>query len=309
MNLPSWLADLLVCPFCGGDLRLQSPSEPARDPVFVCSCGRSFPVREGVPRFVESDAYVSSFSFEWDIHRRTQFDENTAGASTRRFVEVTGVRPEELHSQTVLDAGVGTGRFADVVSSRGARVVGLDLSYAVDVARENMGHRENVGLVHGDICAPPFRPECFDFIYSIGVLHHTPDAERAFRSLVPLLKRGGSIAVYLYPRDASSRISDVYRRFTVRLPKRLLYLLCHLAGPLYYLGEIPVAGPVFRFVMPISRHPKWRLRVLDTFDWYSPRYQSKHTYPEVFRWFRTSGLADVELMDIPVCVRGRKPAA
>jgi SAM-dependent methyltransferase len=163
--------------------------------------------------------------------------------------------------------------------------------------------------VHGDICAPPFRPESFDFIFSIGVLHHTPDAERAFRGLVPLLKRGGAIAVYLYPRDASSRVSDVYRRFTVRLPKRLLYLLCHLAGPLYYLGEIPLVGPVVRFAMPISRHSNWRWRVLDTFDWYSPRYQSKHTYPEVFRWFRTSGLADVELMDVPVCVRGRKPAA
>ena len=25
--------------------------------------------------------------------------------------------------------------------------------------------------------------------------------------------------------------------------------------------------------------------MLDTLDWYSPKYQSKHTYEEVFRWF------------------------
>jgi predicted RNA methylase len=76
----------------------------------------------GVPRFVDSDAYTASFSFESDIHRRTQFDENSNGDSTRRFVDVTGLRPEELRGKTVLDAGVGTGRFSDVVSSCGARV-------------------------------------------------------------------------------------------------------------------------------------------------------------------------------------------
>jgi len=40
----------------------------------------------------------------------------------------------------------------------------------------------------------------------------------------------------------------------------------------------------------------WRWRVLDTFDWYSPRYQSWHTHHEVFGWFKENGLEQVEVL-------------
>jgi hypothetical protein len=49
--------------------------------------------------------------------------------------------------------------------------------------------------------------------------------------------------------------------------------------------------------------------VLDTFDWYSPWYQSKHTYEEVFRWFEDCGLEDLRVILEPIAVAGRKPAA
>jgi SAM-dependent methyltransferase len=257
---------------------------------------------------VVSDPYAGSFAFEWKIHRRTQFDAATGGASTARFRQVTGLDPAELRGKTVLDAGVGAGRFADVVARAGARVVGIDLSQAVETARSTLARFDDAAFLQGDILSPPLRPGAFDFIYSIGVLHHTPDAERAFRSLVRLLKPGGSIAIYVYSRHGVSwRVSDVYRRLTSRLPHRLLYALCHLSVPLYHIQRIPLLGPPLQLLMPISMNRDWRWRVLDTFDWYAPRYQSKHTYPEVYRWFREAGLVDIALMDSPVCARGRLP--
>jgi hypothetical protein len=77
--------------------------------------------------------------------------------------------------------------------------------------------------------------------------------------------------------------------------------------PLYHIQRIPLLGPPLQLLMPISMNRDWRWRVLDTFDWYAPRYQSKHTYPEVYRWFREAGLVDIALMDSPVCARGRLP--
>jgi len=47
--------------------------------------------------------------------------------------------------------------------------------------------------------------------------------------------------------------------------------------------------------MSFDRDPKWR--VLDTFDWYSPWYQSKHTYEQVFRWFEGCGLEDLRVIE------------
>ena len=44
----------------------------------------------------------------------------------------------------------------------------------------------------------PFRRGSFDLVFSIGVLHHTPSTEQAFRALVPLVKPGGEIAISVY---------------------------------------------------------------------------------------------------------------
>ncbi len=85
--------------------------------------------------------------------------------------------------------------------------------------------------------------------------------------------------------EASSRMQ---RLVTTRLPTRWLYALCHAAIPLYYLYRIPLFYPL-RLLTKIAMDPDPEWRVLDTFDWYSARYQWKHTYAEVRSWFEGAG--------------------
>ena len=101
--------------------------------------------------------------------------------------------------------------------------------------------------------------------------------------------------------------SAIWRSLTSRLPKRLLYYLCFIAAPLYFVYRIPLIGHVGRAVFVIPMIPDWRWRVLDTFDWYSPRYQSKHTHWEVFRWFEEEGMTDVKVLPGEITMLGRKP--
>ena len=101
--------------------------------------------------------------------------------------------------------------------------------------------------------------------------------------------------------------SAVERAFTTRLPPRVLYWFCHAAIPLYYLYRIPLFYPL-RLITKIAMHPEPEWRVLDTFDWYSPKYQWKHTYPEVRRWFAEAGLEEIKILPRPVAMRGKKPA-
>jgi hypothetical protein len=49
-------------------------------------------------------------------------------------------------------------------------------------------------------------------------------------------------------------------------------------------------------------------RMLDTFDWYSPKYQPKHTYEQVFKWYAAMGMEDMSVGEISIAVCGRKPA-
>ncbi|MGH9325741.1 MAG: methyltransferase domain-containing protein [Terriglobia bacterium] len=348
------LLEILACPECRDALRLEAAERQGEEilsGVLRCAgCAGAFPVRGGIPRFVTGDTYVSTFSFEWKRWQRTQLD--TAGRHTSRltFTHSTGKQPEDLAGRLVLDAGCGTGRYMDVAARAGAEIVGVDLSFAIEVARQNLAAFPRCHFVQADLNRLPFRPECFDFVYSIGVLHHTPDTRTAFLSLVKTVQPGGGIAIWVYPRyrladafryfpgDTDSILrqdyhftipprfvpilrwsagaldrgietsSDAQRFFTTRLPARWLYEMCHVAIPLYYLYRIPLFYPL-RLLSKISMDPNPEWRVLETFDWYSPRYQWKHSFHEVLGWFEEAGLREITPLPRLVAVSGVRPRA
>lgn len=197
------ILDILACPRCRGDLLLETTKiacGEVKEGVLRCAkCQSGFPIVRFIPRFVRSDTYVDSFSFEWKTYRKLQFGRESEDS----FVLRTKFTQEELKGKLVLDAGCGSGRYIDVALKWGAEVVGFDLSYSVDEALDNFGLQERLHLVQADVFSPPFREAAFDYIYSIGVLHHTPNTKRAFLSLPALLKRGGRISIWVYTAFAS----------------------------------------------------------------------------------------------------------
>ncbi|MGA8866296.1 MAG: methyltransferase domain-containing protein [Candidatus Sulfotelmatobacter sp.] len=267
-------------------------------------------------RFVDENNYADSFGYQWQRFPRTQLDRAGKDLSEVDFVRKTGLKPQDLSGKLVLDVGCGMGRFAEVATRWGARVVGIDLSAASEVAARNLSEREFLAL-QADLFSLPFAPETFDCIYSMGVLHHTPDCEEAVKVLPQYLKPGGTLVVWLYSGyNKWYRFSDQYRKITHRMSPRALLGFFRVAVPFFYwldrgLRTVPLIGKpvagVIHHVFPVNRNPDPEARVLDTLDWYSPKYQSKHTYEQVFRWFESCGLEGLSVGDIPVGVRGRKP--
>jgi SAM-dependent methyltransferase len=305
----------LRCPHCSGKLELQ-------DAGFSCrNCSAMFPITNGVARCVESQGYAEKFGFEWTKYAHTQLDDEVSQISEQQFLESTGFTADEMRGKWILDVGCGMGRFAEVASRWGANVVGVDLSLAADVAAKNLSTRDNVWICEASGLDLPFVAQSFDYIYSIGVLHHTPDCEQSVKYLPPLPEPRGSVAIWLYSAYTRwYRMSDVYRKLTTKLSSHSLHSLCVVADCLYYvhrdyvhrgLRYVPIAGRflsgVLGYVVPINMNPKREWRLLDTFDWYSPVYQSKHTYEQEFRWFEDCGLEDLDVLYRPIAVRGRKP--
>ena len=243
----------------------------------------------------------SAYGLQWNRFRIIRPEEDRATFRNR-----TRLSAADLDGKVVLDAGCGMGRYLRAAAESSASlIVGLDLSRAVVAARELTAERPSVAVVRGDLLRLPFAPASFDLIYSLGVLDHTPDPRTAFLALANLLKPGGRIAIWVYPRERAvvEKIMNAQRAFSTRLPVGQLERLCRLSAPVGSLKRKLMASPwrlterlgvaLHLATIGVSMHPDPEVRVCDTLDWYAPRYMSRHTFDEVAGWFRDARLTDV----------------
>ncbi len=277
------LISLLQCPRCRGTLAVQGDGTTT---LGCRSCGGTYPIAGGVPRLA-GESYVESFGRQWNRYDVARPEEDEA-----TFRVKTGVEPRDLAGRLVLDAGCGGGRYARLLGRHGARVVGVDLSAAVEKAAALCAELPGVAIVQADLLDLPVVEGAFDLVYSIGVLHHTPDPRRAFAQIARRVKPGGRLAVWLYRRNTPPQewLNSGLRAVSTRLPAPVLEPLCAGLGA---LGSIPLVNRTLNKLANFSSHPDWTLRVCDNFDWYAPRYQSHHTPAELRRWFVEEGFSDV----------------
>ncbi|ROL62146.1 class I SAM-dependent methyltransferase [Bacteroidetes/Chlorobi group bacterium ChocPot_Mid] len=111
----------------------------------------------------------------------------------------------ESEGKKVLEVGVGAGTdFLQWVRS-GAIAYGIDLT---EEAIEHVKHRLNLYNLKAEQYAVadsehlPFADNTFDIVYSWGVIHHTPDTQKALHEIVRVCKPNGTIKVMIYHRHS-----------------------------------------------------------------------------------------------------------
>jgi SAM-dependent methyltransferase len=333
--------DFLCCPNCDAPFSVEALVE--RDQEIVegllhCQTGKHhFPIVRSIPRilsnaFEQEEGFtrryadllarygitivadhaldnqkgtMKSFGREWTTFQVQRPEEDEA-----YFRSKTGTEPQSLGGKLVLDAGCGSGRYTRIAGKAGATVIGIDLSLAVETAAALTAHLPNVHVVQADIFGLPFAPQRFDFIYSIGVLHHTPDTKRALDRLIPLLKADGEIAIWLYPRWPApvEAYNNLLRGITTHLSLDTVHKLAVVVEP---IGQLKwrlltsnfwptwaVGRLLSGIFLGVSHHPDREIRICDTFDWFSPPYQWHHTDSEVEAWLRGYGMKEITNLSI-----------
>jgi SAM-dependent methyltransferase len=111
---------------------------------------------------------------------------------------------ESWRGKRTLEIGVGLGTDFVNFARAGADAHGIDLTEAaVELVRQRLaleGLSADVRV--GDAENLPFGDDEFDLVYSWGVLHHTPDTERAIAEVRRVLRPGGEARIMLYARHS-----------------------------------------------------------------------------------------------------------
>ena len=259
------LLDLLRCPKSGQRLTLEAEDNNMRsiETCWLVSEDKlhRYPVHNGIPRFVPEFNYADNFGMQWNHFRQTQLDSYSGlPISSDRFWLATNWKPTDLKNQWVLDVGCGAGRFAEVALNAGAKLIALDYSSAVDACYANLKEHPNLHVVQGDIYALPFAPEALSFVYSLGVLQHTPNVANAFAALPPMVCKGGKLCVDYYEKSWKSIFHVKYwiRPLTKRMPKAVLFSLLQRTAPVFLplsrlLSSVPLVGSAFKRLVPVVK--------------------------------------------------------
>jgi SAM-dependent methyltransferase len=291
------LIPLLICPICRGDIALRSGAAMRGDEVdsgtLVCPQGHSYLILRGIPRFVQHDLNADqartrdSFGHEWTaLYPEHGHTKPEWLAERDIFMEYTRSLPSEFRGKLVLDGGCGNGRYAKLVNDWGARVVAVDISAAVEIAVQNLAGRTDVDVVQADLFKLPFRPGTFDIAYSVGVLHHTPDAKGAFRAIQPLVKPGGFFSIFMHGQGnrALYGANRLLRRWTAHASYKTTWRFSAVltaAGKV--LEKIPFVGPMLYLMgrQVIFFSPDQH----NNFDHYSAGFTSFHRKEEIRGWY------------------------
>ncbi len=274
------LLDLLACPTCGGDILLAYASKydgnEILDGVLTCKkCEREYKIVRGVPRFadlgkIEADKAATAGNFGWQWKNFTQEDERY---SEQLQGWLQPVKPEFFAGKVVLEGGCGKGRHTKLAAEWGAKeVVGIDLGEAVESAFDLTRDLPNVHIAQCDIFKLPLK-KAFDYAFSVGVLHHTPDPKRAFLSLAGKVKKGGHISAWIYGAENNEWITryvnPIREGFTSKINQPLLYQLSKLPTLSLFLTTKLVYRPANIAAKPIAGKLFYNdyLNHLGTFGW------------------------------------------
>ncbi len=289
--------------------------------------GQRYPIRGYIPRFVPESNYSDNFGLQWNRFKSTQLDSrNMKDLSSERFWSCTKWRPEDLRGKIVLEAGSGAGRFTEILLSAGAEVVSMDYSNAVDA---NLASHDNerLFLFQGDIYSLPLEKARFDFVFCYGVLQHTPDAEKAFRTLLDFIKPGGRFSMDHYEKLRKPSVWSTpkyfWRPVTSKMSPRTLLKIIEFYIPLWLpfdtlIKKIPYFGRRVAALIPIPcwNYLDWGLSykqrrewaIMDTFDALAPAYDTPRTLEEIREWCDPAVIEDVDLFigGNGVVVNGRR---
>lgn len=271
------------------------------------------------------DQTRDAFAYKW--RRRASYDTPAMVAFTRgwlldKYCDGDADRLSDWLGEggsIILDAGCGAGYSATALFGdllRAHRYVGVDISDAVEIARERFAELGYPGeFVQANLFDMPVADGSVDLAFSEGVLHHTDDTGAALAAVAAKVRRGGRLLFYVYARKPPIRefVDDLIRESlrpmsdeeaweALKPLTRLGIAMGELGAEIDVPEDVPILGIragradlqrfIYYNVMKAYYRPELGFDEMHhvNFDWYRPLNCHRHTEEEVRAFSAAAGL-------------------
>lgn len=258
------------------------------------------------------DATVHSFGDEWE--KFDTFDAAELQTAGDQYFDI--VTSEMLGPDCeALDIGCGSGRWSRYLAPRVNHIEAIDPSDAVHTAAAFTQTCGNVRVTQAGYGGIPFAKNSFDFVFSLGVVHHVPDTAGAVREAADMVKPGGHLLLYIYysldNRGASYKLlfhaSALLRRMVSAMPRGLKFFTCDVLAVILYLPFVSLAR-FFRFLSPKGNFWKkiplayyadktWRIIRNDALDRFGTPLEQRFSKKEIETMLVQSGMRNIRFSE------------
>ena len=251
---------------------------------------------------------VNDFGHEWEVMNQEGLPDDER---KELFDEYFSLFPWDSlpEDSQGFDAGCGSGRWAALVSLRVGNLHCVDPSSAIYVARKNLAKSKNCNFHKTTVGDMPFKDGSMDFGYSLGVLHHIPDTQKAMQDCTKKLKQGAPFLVYLYYAfdnqplwfKACWKVSDIGRNIISKLPNRPKFIVSQLiAAVVYYplakiaLGLEKLGCKVHSIPLSAYRDKSFYTMRTDALDRFGTKLEQRFTREQIRKMMENSDLENIE---------------
>ena len=294
------------------------PLQSLDDSILTCKSGESYPIINGIPRFLPENNYANAFGEQWNRFPKIQLDSyNGQNLSETRLARCMRGHLADLKGKMVLEVGSGAGRFTEILLKHGAIVHSLDYSIAVDANRLNNGQHENLTLVQADIRRIPFPKASYDYVVCLGVIQHTPNSEESINCLWEMVKPGGHLVIDHYRWNLGLILpppiggaESLYRWLILKLPMKFRFKAVKSITDFWFpvhwlfrkysliqrilvrLSPVHFYYPQFEFP---DRQTYYELALLDTYDGTTDFYKHYRNESQIEKFLEKIGAKDIEI--------------
>ena len=214
------------------------------------------------------------------------------------------VRPFNLKlikNKVIMEVGSGSGRILkNLLKFNPKQITAVEPSKAINVAKKN--NEESKKIIFKKIKGENINDiKKYDFVFSLGVIHHIPNYKKACKKIYNSLKTNGKFICWVYGYEGNELYIFIFnnlRRLTILLPDFLLRFLCNIMNLILYFYIFLckfLSLPLKDYLLNVFAKCSFSKRNYIIFDQLNPSFSKYFKREEIEQLMKISGFKEVKL--------------
>jgi len=217
------------------------------------------------------------------------------------------VNPFDLNfikDKVICEIGIGSGRILKNLSTfKPKKIYAIEPSESINVAKENNKNSDTEIIFENTSGQDINYIDEFDYVFSLGVIHHIPEANLVCEKIFKSLKPKGRFIIWLYGKEGNKLYLLIFnnlRKITKFLPDKILDILSlvlniFLSGYIFLCNYINL--PLKEYMLNVLKKCSFEKRKYIIFDQLNPSYSKYYSKEEVKSLLSSSGFTNIQIIN------------